>query len=95
MEIEHNTTLIGIDDFLFYNILEINKMIKVLLLLLSITLALSQQASDCKICPYVKQCDSSLFTDPYVDPLYESIIKSVNISRNNYPNHISKVQNAA
>jgi len=53
-----------------------------------VALTLSQTAPACQICLKVPSCPKELFADTFVDPLYSSIIKQVNLT--NSPSALSK-----
>jgi hypothetical protein len=60
---------------------------KPLLCLSLLVLTLSQQ---CQVCAQVKQCDSSLFNDANIDPIYNSLIQQIQIQ--GYPTAITRLQ---
>ncbi len=66
-------------------------MTKALLCLLLVALAVAQQpVANCKVCSRAKQCDSFLFADPNIDPIYNSISSQLAITAD--PTSISRSQ---
>jgi hypothetical protein len=65
-------------------------MIKTFLLVLLIALASGLQSGACQVCGKIKKCDSSLFGDYNIDPIFNSIASQLSLS--DYPLSLDKSQ---